>query len=240
MCLARRRADHYGMMFPVTPPRTPQHRGTYLETAHVPMGTGSYRCPVDPLEMYLTPEERADGGRSVLDAALCDARCAMESKPPALCLATLGYLIVLEAIGTTVCRPNTTFRDRSGRLAFTAGAQEFAPNPVSPDQARALYAVRCSLAPSPLPPLLLFRILNAPGGLTGGSRATLAYSRRCRGGKARETHQSARPRRAYAQFFGRRDPRIFSRSVLSLRIRVRSTPNPTATRMRTPTMFPTP
>jgi len=33
MCLARRRADHYGMMFPVTPPRTPQHRGTYLETA---------------------------------------------------------------------------------------------------------------------------------------------------------------------------------------------------------------
>ena len=65
---------------------------------------------------------------------------------PVLWLASLGYLIALEAIGTTVCRPGNHFPRNGETDRFIAGAREFAEDPMSRHNADALYALRSSLA----------------------------------------------------------------------------------------------
>jgi len=83
----------------------------------------------------------------VLDAAVRDAHRALSGG--ALWLGALGYLIVVEAIGATVSRHPPTYPNRdTPTKTFMAGAREFAPTPVSATEARALYALRSSLAHS--------------------------------------------------------------------------------------------
>jgi hypothetical protein len=103
----------------------------------------------EALDIFLAEGTRDGGGTSTLDAALGDARAAMGAAG-ALWLGTIGYLIVLESVGATVARwPSTRFTARRGPTEkFIAGAREFAPKPVTPRQADALYALRCSLAHS--------------------------------------------------------------------------------------------
>lgn len=81
----------------------------------------------------------------ILEAARRDAAETM-LHGEALWLATLGYLIILEVIGQSVGRPNSTLPRGNSTERFVAGAQEFAARPVSPYDARALYGLRCSLA----------------------------------------------------------------------------------------------
>lgn len=64
--------------------------------------------------------ENRGAGRSVLDAALGDARAARDHQ--ILWLMTLGYLIVSELIGSTIAKPSTAFPIRSSpRSDFLPG-----------------------------------------------------------------------------------------------------------------------
>lgn len=100
---------------------------------------------MDALDIYLTPGTRDDGGRSILDAALGDARGAMKNQ--VLWLGTLGYLVVIEAIGSSV-KPTGSSRmpTDSPSSKFVAGTREFSPTPVNRDQANTLLRLRNALA----------------------------------------------------------------------------------------------
>jgi hypothetical protein len=62
-------------------------------------------------------------------------------------LATLGYLIAIEQIGTRLARPATGFPNRAMRnQCFRAGALEFGPDPTDTELAAALWSFRCAQA----------------------------------------------------------------------------------------------
>lgn len=102
--------------------------------------------PLDPesqyaLDVFLAEGKGPDGGNSALDICMREAR-----QTPVLWLASLGYLVALEAIGSTVCKPANHFPRRGETDDFIAGAREFAVHPMSRHNADALYALRSSLA----------------------------------------------------------------------------------------------
>lgn len=103
----------------------------------------------EALEIFLTPGTRPDGGRSTLDAALAEAHVAL-NETRILWLGALGHLIVLEAIGRTLARrPSSRFLSRGSPTdRFVAGVREFAPHAIGETKAKALYALRSSLAHS--------------------------------------------------------------------------------------------
>lgn len=83
-------------------------------------------------------------GTSMLHSSLAEARRANECG--ILWLGSLGYLIVAELVGATVAKARTSFSDRSNPTRrFNAGILEFAPHPVSDANAKALWALRCSI-----------------------------------------------------------------------------------------------
>jgi hypothetical protein len=102
----------------------------------------------DAIDLYLA-EFTADPNSQVsyLEAGIRDARAARHGEPPALWLATIGFLIVVEQIGHTVSMPATAGTDREGsRSAFLAACTDFGAGTVDQDDADVLYSVRCALA----------------------------------------------------------------------------------------------
>jgi hypothetical protein len=89
--------------------------------------------------------EGPDGGHSALDLCMTEATTTFRNSR-ILWLGSLGYLIALETIGATVCRPDNRFPRNGETDDFIAGAREFAANPISRRDAATLYALRSSLA----------------------------------------------------------------------------------------------
>ncbi|MGD0880498.1 MAG: hypothetical protein ABSB09_02870 [Acidimicrobiales bacterium] len=111
-----------------------------------PAAAARRAAEVSALDAYLGIP--ADGSHQIptLEAAIRDARETMKDRK-ALWLATLGYLIVVEMLGQSVARPGTAFPNRGTPTnRFLAGAQEFSARPITPDDARALYGLRCAFA----------------------------------------------------------------------------------------------
>jgi hypothetical protein len=100
----------------------------------------------EAIARYLEERDEDSAWTSGLELALRDARTAYEHDT-AIWLATLGYLIAAEQIGTRLARPSTIFPDRSARnKCFRAGILEFGPNPTDANLGSALWSLRCSLA----------------------------------------------------------------------------------------------
>jgi hypothetical protein len=92
--------------------------------------------------------EEWDGHRtrkSTLEAGLRDARETMKAGV-ALWLATLGYLVVVEHLGSSIARQSTVYPERlASEAAFKAAALEFSDGGIAEDEAEALYSLRCAL-----------------------------------------------------------------------------------------------
>jgi len=102
----------------------------------------------DALDLYLAEFTGAPGQRvSYLEAAIRDARAARHGSPPALWLASIGYLIAVEQIGHTVSLAATSAAPRAGsRAAFLAAIGDFVGGGLNAADADVLYSVRCELA----------------------------------------------------------------------------------------------
>lgn len=102
----------------------------------------------DALDLYLAEFTGAPDQRvSYLEAAIRDARAARNGSPPALWLASIGYLIAVEQIGHTVSLAATSATPRAGsRAAFVAAIADFGDAGLNTTDADVLYSVRCALA----------------------------------------------------------------------------------------------
>lgn len=111
---------------------------------HLPI-TGLSARAVEAIDVFLSQGERPDGGRSTLSAAIGEAHAAMYDSGT-FWLGSLGYLVVMETIGSTVAKPSSHFRRTNATETFMTGAREFAPHPMTRKHARAFYALRSALA----------------------------------------------------------------------------------------------
>jgi hypothetical protein len=116
-------------------------------SVEAPPASSSAPSEQEALDAYLFPSSPGDP-TSFLEAALNDATAARTADPPALWLATLCYLVVIEQIGNTVQSRSSPIRRRDvkDREAFTATAREFGDAQLSDPEREVLYDIRCALA----------------------------------------------------------------------------------------------
>lgn len=100
----------------------------------------------EALDAYILPSGPGEP-ISYLQAALGDAEATRSGERPALWLATLGYLVIIEQVSNTVQSTNTPIRrDKDDRRSFVVTLQEFGDSELEDDQREVLYDVRCALA----------------------------------------------------------------------------------------------
>lgn len=99
----------------------------------------------DALGQFLAEWDGQNPRKSTLEAGLRDARVTMEAGY-ALWLATLGYLVVVEHLATSIALKTTTFPQRSAsEVCFKAGALDFSDGAIDEASAVAIYSLRCAL-----------------------------------------------------------------------------------------------
>lgn len=103
----------------------------------------------DAIDNYLAPYSET-APTSFLEAAVRDSNAAIKSKPPALWLGTLGYLVAVEQVGHCIQLKSEPQRSGQGSVqSFVAAAREFGdsgPFPRGDTDRKLLYAVRSALA----------------------------------------------------------------------------------------------